>query len=124
MAKPTPLEIKETSLSSQIAEYLSARQIYNDRLQCGKIKTERGNWMTLCKYGTPDRFCIVRGIIIFIEVKRNGKKPSAEQTDRHNELKEAGAIVIVADSFDNFIQQFAAVREEIEARNKGANLYD
>ena len=37
-AKPTPLTIRETPLSAQIAGYLTARNIYNDRLQCGQFQ--------------------------------------------------------------------------------------
>lgn len=116
-AKPTPLTIRETPLSAQIADYLESRHIYNDRLQCGTIKTHSGNWMKLCKRGTPDRFAILRGQIVFIEVKRRGEKPSDEQNAKHLELMDSGAIVIVADSFDGFVNQFAAYREIIETRH-------
>ncbi len=124
MAKPTPLAQKETSLSAQIADYLKSRRIYNDRLQCGKVETKRGNWVQMCKAGTPDRFAIVRGHIIFIEVKKFGKEPTAEQFDRHKELRASGAIVIVADSFDNFTNQFSAIRAAIEEMARKGELYD
>ena len=123
-AKPTPLTIKETSLSAQIAEWLDARGIYNDRLQCGSFTTSRGNWIKLCKAGTPDRFCIIRGQIVFIEVKKLKQKPSAEQTARHIELQDAGAIVLICDSFEMFIASIAAIRAAIETREKERELYD
>ncbi len=116
----TPLTIRETSLSAQIAEYLSSRNIYNDRLQCGKIKTDRGHWITLCKTGTPDRFCIIRGQIIFIEVKKLGRQATPEQLERHEKLRSSGAVVIVADSFDFFITKFTEIRRQIES---GETLY-
>ena len=122
--KPTPLTIKETSLSAQIAEWLDARRIYNDRLQCGSFSTSRGNWIKLCKTGTPDRFAIIRGQIVFIEVKKRGEKPSEEQHERHYELRESGAIILVCDSFDNFVNQLTAFRLIIEARIKEMKLYD
>lgn len=122
-AKPTPLTIKETPLSAQIAEYFDNRGIYNDRLNCGKVQTTRGNWLTLCKVGTPDRFCIVRGRIIFVEVKMRGEKPSSDQLTKHDELRESGAVVIVADSFDYFKSQFEAIRAAVENARKG-ELYD
>lgn len=111
---PTPLTIKETPLSAQIADYLDNRRIYSDRLQCGKIQTIGGHWITLCKTGTPDRFAIVRGQIIFIEIKMRGEKPTETQTAKHAELEASGAIVIVADDFDNFRFNFEAVREALE----------
>ena len=123
-ARPTPLTIRETPLSAQIADYLDARNIYNDRLQCGKVKTEGGSWIHLCKSGTPDRFCIVRGQIIFIEVKMRGEKPASEQLKQHEVLRGSGAIVIVADEYFRFVAHFEAVRAAIETRKGGTQLYD
>ena len=123
-AKPTPLTIRETPLSAQIAGYLDSRNIYNDRLQCGNIETKRGNWMTLCKRGTPDRFAIIGGRIVFIEVKKYRGKPSPEQDAKHYELRAHGAIVVVADSFDDFVTQLNAIRAALHSREKEMNLYD
>ena len=124
-AKPTPLTIKETSLSAQIAEWLDNRGIYNDRLQCGSFSTNRGNWIKLCKPGTPDRFAIIRGQIVFIEVKKRGEKPTEEQNRRHYELRESGAIVLVVDSFDDFANRFSAICSQIiRAQSKEIQLYD
>jgi hypothetical protein len=125
MAKPTPLTQKETSLSARIAEYLDGRGIYNDRLQCGNIETKRGNWVKLCKAGTPDRFCIIGGQIIFIEVKTANGKLSEDQIKRHEELRANGAIVLVPFSFDQFFYDFAAIRAEIEsARGETVHLWE
>ena len=123
-AKPAPLTIRETPLSAQIAEWLDNRGIYNDRLQCGAIETKRGNWLKLCKTGTPDRFAIIRGQIIFIEVKKFGAKPTFNQMRRHETLTNVGAIVIITTSFDNFVIQFNAIRAQIERREKETNLND
>lgn len=124
-AKPTPLTIRETPLSAMIAEYLDARAIYNDRLNCGKIRTENGHWLHLCKTGTPDRFAILRGQIIFIEVKMFGGKTSPQQKAKHDELCGHGAIVLIADSFDEFIGKFTAIRAALKAFSaRKENLYD
>lgn len=122
--KPKSLTIKETPLSKQIAEWLDNRAVYNDRLNCGKVETRAGYWITLCKARTPDSFAIVRGNIIFIETKLCGKKPTPEQTTRHETLMNFGAIVIVADSFDSFTQQFSAIRVAIEQQARTPNFYD
>lgn len=123
--QPTPLTIRETPLAAQIAGYLDNRRIYNDRLQCGQFQTPSGNWMRGSKRGTPDRFCIIRGQIIFIEVKMRNEKPAPEQIKRHDELCAAGAFVIVCDSFDVFIGKINAIRAAIEQPRKGEmNLYD
>ena len=123
-AKPAPLTIRETPLSAQIAEWLDTRRIYNDRLNCGKIKTPDGRWIYLCKTGTPDRFAIIRGQIIFIEVKMFGEKLTPEQRTKHDELRSHGAVVIVADSFDDFVSKLSAIRAALEKSARTINLYD
>ena len=123
--KPRPLTIKETPLSAQIAEYLSNRGFWNERLNCGKVKTERGNWIHLCEAGTPDRITLICGIAVFIETKMRGEKPTDDQMKKHHELRASGAVVIVADDYFQFIAEFSAIRAEIETRRKGeTSLYD
>jgi hypothetical protein len=73
-------------------------------------------WVHLCEEGTPDRITMVRGQTIFIETKTFGKKPTPEQLKKHSELRQSGAVVIVADNFQTFKQQFEAIRAAIEAR--------
>ncbi|HEX8289571.1 MAG TPA: VRR-NUC domain-containing protein [Pyrinomonadaceae bacterium] len=123
-AKPTPLTQTESSISAQVKEYLDARGIYNDRLQCGRIRTANGHWIVMCETGTPDRLAIVRGQAVFIETKTRGKKPSSDQLIKHDELRNNGALVIVADSFEQFKQQFSAIRAAIEENARKGNLYD
>jgi len=78
------------------------------------------------KNGTPDRFAIIRGQIIFVEVKRAGQKSNDAQTNQQNILRYSGAIVIVADSLDKFISEFSAIRAIIEEskQNKEMKIYD
>ncbi len=124
-AKPTPLTPNERTVSYNVEVWLNNRNIYNDRLNCGAFKTERGNWITLCKRGTPDRFAIVCGQIIFIEVKRLGSKPTPNQIEKHKELRASGAIVLVIDSLKQFVDRFSAVCSEIiRAQSKELKLYD
>ncbi len=68
--------------------------------------------------GTPDRITIVHGQTIFIETKTFGKKPTPEQLKKHSELRQSGAVVIVADNFRIFEEQFTAIRAAIETREK------
>lgn len=125
---PQALEPKETSISKAIADYLDAHRIYNDRINSGRVEVVKSyidkktgatkefrNWVMLAKKGTPDRFFIMSGRIYFTEVKQRGKRPTPEQTERHHELRCAGAKIIVADSIDSFIAQFEelfALREK------------
>ncbi len=122
--KPTPLTIKETPLSAQIKEHLDNRGIYNDRIQCGQFQTPSGHWMRGSAKGTPDRFAIVRGQIIFIEVKMRGEKPSKIQLEKHIEIVKSGGIVLVVDSFESFRAQLNGIRVSIETRGKEWRLYD
>lgn len=110
--KPTPLTPKEGVVSNMVKEYLDKHKIYNDRLNSGKIYT--GSYCVhLCKEGTPDRFCIHNGRIIFIETKMLNKKPTEIQIDRQAELIAAGAIVLNVDSFDSFVNQFREVEKTL-----------
>lgn len=123
--KPQPLTIKETPLSAQIKEYLDNRGLWNERLNSGKVETKRGNWITLCEKGTPDRITLICGIAVFIETKMRGEKPSPDQLKKHDELRASGAVVIVADEYFQFIAEFSAIRAEIENQRKGElSLYD
>jgi hypothetical protein len=124
--KPTALTQKEESpLSAQIAEYLTTRGIFNERLNSsGKIKTTNGYRMTLCERETPDIFTILCGRAIFIETKISEEKPTPEQLEKHEELRRAGAIVIVADSYEQFIDTFAAIRAALFDQPRETNLYD
>jgi len=124
LAKPTPLTIKESSLSAQIAEWLEDRMIYNDRLQAGEAKSRDGYFMKLCKPGTPDRFAIVHGRIIFIEVKRLGEKPSNQQLERHEEIRQSGAIVLIVDSFNSFVSELNSIRAGFQHNTRKVKLYD
>lgn len=127
--KPKPLEPSEANVSKSIERFLNSQKIYNDRLNSGKVEVRKKylcrktnswkeffNWLTLCKAGTPDRFAIVNSKIIFIEVKMKGKKPTPEQLAKHKELESHGAVVIVADSIDNFILQFNELFPERSAK--------
>jgi hypothetical protein len=115
--RPKALEPKEAGISKAIEDYLNRLHVYTDRMNAGSVEvikrfkrdgiwTERRNWMRLAKKGTPDRFFIMSGRIFFIEVKMRGKRPTPEQLERHQELRRAGARIIVTDGLGDFIKQF------------------
>lgn len=133
---PQPIAPKEQTISKSIQDFLDKKGIYNDRLNSGKVQVIKqfrqkdGNvkkfetWLQLCKKGTPDRFAIIPpgldplkrgGFLLLIEVKTKGGKPTPEQLERHRELRDAGAMVFVADSIDGFIRKWKAVFEPEEA---------
>lgn len=113
-----PLTVSETAISGMVADYLDARRIYNDRLNSGMVRVGH-RFIYLCKSGTPDRLAIISGRAVYIEVKSAGKKPTADQINRHTELRAAGAFVIVCDSFDEFVRQFKELFDELKSEFLG-----
>jgi hypothetical protein len=109
-----PLAPSEATVSASIEEYLILRKLFHLRLNSGKIRV--GNSMIhLCPTGTPDRFCIYRGLCVFIEVKAFGNNPSPEQSETHERIRRAGGIVIVAYSIDDVIKAFKEIDAKFDA---------
>lgn len=48
--------------------------------------------------GVPDRVCLCRGKVVFVELKSEGEKPRAIQKARHAELVKMGFTVYVCDT--------------------------
>lgn len=46
----------------------------------------------------PDRILINHGVVVFVELKAPGKRPTPAQSREHTRLVNAGGLVIVADS--------------------------
>lgn len=65
--------------------------------------------------GVPDRLvCLPGGIIIFIETKAPGKKPTVRQKKKQRELMKLGNCVLILDSksaVDDFIKNVKAVMD-------------
>jgi hypothetical protein len=100
--KPTPSEIRkalrphERDISRAIGQALTDVGIWNTRTQSGQVRTSSGHNMNLCRPGTPDRI-VADGFHIWIEVKRPGEKPSAEQVATLATLRSNGALAFVVD---------------------------
>lgn len=59
--------------------------------------------------GLPDRLCLFpNGILVFVEVKETGKKPTKIQEVTHKKLGALGFIVDVVDSTDKLNAVIAA----------------
>ena len=68
-----------------------------------KAALEKQGWVVIrpvsvAKSGYPDLWCLKNGKVVFVEVKKEGEKPTALQIHRHKELREMGFKVIVASS--------------------------
>lgn len=55
--------------------------------------------------GCPDRVCSIKGRMVSIEVKREGKTPTPIQHNRMKELHADGAIAIWGDNAEHIIEQ-------------------
>ena len=64
-------------------------------------------WIGRC--GAPDRFFAKNGFIVFIEFKRPGKKPNAQQKREHRRLRLSGVRVWVIDSVEEGCRRLDAV---------------
>lgn len=66
------------------------------------------------KNGVPDRIVIGNGKTVFVETKAPGKTTRALQDYQHKKMKQAGAVVYVADTKD----AIDAVLDEISTPEK------
>jgi len=90
----------ETQISTEIADYLTKRGIFNLRLNAGRVK-KGGSWIYLMPEGTPDRLCIVNKQAVFLEVKKPGEKATAKQLAMHDEIRSSGGIVAIVESVED-----------------------
>lgn len=56
--------------------------------------------------GVPDQLFIRAGVVIFVEFKREGEKPSKLQIKTINEMRAKGVTVFVVDSVEKFLKDF------------------
>lgn len=80
----------ESDVEKECCEWSQRR-----RWKVYKIKSGHPN-------GLPDRFFVRKGVIIFVEFKRDGEEPTEQQLRRHKELREEGMRVEVIDNFKDF----------------------
>lgn len=90
------LRPSEAEISRALAADLDARGIWNTRTQSGAIKTASGHVMKLCRQGTPDRIA-TPGLHVWIEVKKPGELPTADQRAIMAELRDNGGLAFVID---------------------------
>lgn len=100
------LKLSEKNIQDQIRDYLDRRGIYNRRCNVGASRMNGGIWVRFGKKGDPDLFAIFRGMHIAIEVKRPGGEQSDEQKSAMGQIRNAGAIYILAESLDDVLEYF------------------
>lgn len=59
-------------------------------------------WKLVCPgtTGVPDRICLTRNRVVFVELKAPGKQPRPIQVRRMNQLRQQGFTALVVDSID------------------------
>ena len=59
-------------------------------------------WKLVCPgtTGVPDRICLMRNRVVFVELKAPGKQPRPIQVRRMNQLRQQGFTALVVDSVD------------------------
>lgn len=90
----------ESVMQRGIKRYLEIRNIYHLRLNSGGV-SKGDNYIALCPKGTPDLFALYRGVALFIEVKREGEKPTPQQLATHAFIRQSGGRMIVAYSVED-----------------------
>ena len=116
--KKQSLNPSEHSIQTQIINYLKYKGWYVQRLNSGRMPYEykgRKGFMMLAEKGTPDIFAFRKGTtiagkfkqvrLLFIEVKREGNKPTLAQQHKMEELSEKGAVCLVATSIEDVQEQ-------------------
>lgn len=74
--------------------------------ECCEYAEGRGWWVSKFtapgKKAVPDRLFIRNGVVLFVEFKRPGKEPTAQQAYRHKQMRAKGANVTWTDNFADF----------------------
>ena len=67
-------------------------------LRCKEIGTLCDKFTSPQRRAVPDRVITFDGLVLFVELKATGKRPTASQIRDHNRRREAGAQVVWVDS--------------------------
>jgi hypothetical protein len=87
---------RETAIQTRCLEALRADGFRVERINSGRAMGFHGGVIQLASKGTPD--LLVLWPYLWIEVKRPGKKPSAEQEEWHAWARDIGVPVVVVSS--------------------------
>jgi hypothetical protein len=100
----------EHLLQQEIKIWCGERNILVFRINVGTFRLYDGRWFTTgLPNGFPDLLLFSNdGKTIFVETKIKPKKPSKEQIEFLELMKNRGFKTILAYSLDDFIQQFNA----------------
>jgi Holliday junction resolvase len=101
--------MREAVIQRQIIEYIERLGFYVVKIiQCNKN-------------GFPDLMVLIRGTVIFIEVKSATGKVSELQKYRHKQLIDNGHPVIITSSLTHFKNELTAIGEELQKQRTLTN---
>lgn len=88
---------------------MSGRNLEKKIEQTAVQKAEARGWWQIklvspSKNGVPDRLFAKAGKVVFIEFKRPGEEPTAQQKLRHAEMRAAGLTVVVCDTVEDALR--------------------
>jgi hypothetical protein len=112
---PAP-KVRERDVTKQIVDWLRCRGWLCLRLQSGVMRGQTGGtFVRLSPNGTPDWIIThPKWGTAFVEMKAPGKPLRPAQVLWHDREKAAGHRVIVADSFDSFLETYGRLIEPRE----------
>jgi len=109
-------KVSEHQVQSQILDYLRYNHFFFWRNNSGGLVDKRGILVRFGQVGSPDIMALKNGKFYAIEVKSATGKLSERQKMWLDEAKEYGAIVIVAHSLDEFMDELV-VKETLKIKN-------
>lgn len=90
--------------------------------QMKSIGGEASKWECPSRIGKPDRVCeFPKGLVVFAELKTEGRKPSGPQQREHKRMRDRGQTVVVLDSrkaVDQFITTYQEIDNEINVQER------
>lgn len=93
----------EKEIQSKIIKFLKSKEHF-----CYKHVATSVN-------GIPDIMCIIRGIPVFIEVKRPGGKATELQMLKIAEIVENNGIAFIVHTYESFLDKYEEIRLFFEA---------
>ena len=103
----------EHDIQNAIYGYLGALGWLVWRNNSGMVKTDKGYMIKMGRAGLPDLFALKDGILLGVEVKKPGKKPTEIQEYMLQDLQKHGAQTIVATSIDDVTLKLTELERKI-----------
>lgn len=99
--------LRERDITEQVKGFLESRGWYAVRLQSGTVRgVTRGTYINLGAKGLPDWIFVRAREALFVEMKKPGGVPSADQKKWLERAEIQGIMAIVADGLGTFMVDY------------------